>query len=291
MMSRFHDPMSLVVGVLLAGAEMANAQSGLAAGSKNFTAHRVVVAHAGGDAGATQSSLRALVGLPTSTTKAESTSYRLEGAPIFPTQTPNAPPLAFGVDPGKATKAGGTPVTVLGAHFQLGGGLQVFFDEVPATITGPATHVGVPVLTPSGQVSGTPKGRIDVRAQNSLGSSTATDAFIYAPALTLDRPLIAGCPTRLTIHSAVPVFTSVLVLGLPLPNPGLVIGGIEGHLLVFPNVLTFLPLVAQDELALDAVVPADVPIGMAFGAQAIVLPAFPGTAPSVTNPLTLTVGA
>jgi len=230
-------------------------------------------------------------GLPSSGVELASAQYRAHlGTAATPAQLSSSGPLVFGAAPSYGAAPGGESVAVHG--FNLAAVPAVTLGGVPTTGASPVTNTVVAATTgPGTNGFGNPLGVGDVVVTTLAGTSAATDAFVYGPALAEDEPPRVGEPYALDVHlRAGDVFQ--IAVGASIPGVAAPVWPLAGaaEILVGVSFVTGLTAAPGDVVTLSLPVPANPSLaGAPLELQGAVLSSLSPLAGSFTNRLETTV--
>jgi len=181
------QPYLAVPTLLVAAALSADAQNG-ASGSESWLSSARNAPSSGGSSRSESISVESELGFATAGPPATSESFAFQGGAVW-TGAGFDPvgPVVFGLADAKGHAAGGETEVVLGLGFQEpgAGATTVAFDGVAGGGVVVLGDTQLTVVSPPGtNLVGNPKGRVDVSVANAYGSSQASGAYTFTPAIT-----------------------------------------------------------------------------------------------------------
>ncbi|QDU65863.1 IPT/TIG domain-containing protein [Engelhardtia mirabilis] len=209
-------------------APIVSAQSGVS-GSESSIAPAGNLNSAGGATGSAGYAAETSLAFAGGATASSSANYSFRGGALW-SENGFAPPgpAVFGVLQGSGSKAGGDTVTVVGSGFLGGGPISVEVGGAAASGVTVVSDTELSLVTPPGvNVYGNPLGASDVTVGDGLTTATATDAYVYTPALTAPAELRIGAPYEIAMY-ATPGALIDLYIGVAIPGVVLPIGGLDG---------------------------------------------------------------
>lgn len=228
-------------------------------GSESTSSPAAYIACGGSMAESAQYRVESSIGTGIGVGESQSANYvALEGFVAIPPEIDVSRPVVFGVIEPSGPSAGGATARVVGAGFAAAG------SGSPVVAFGPQLALGgfvesdgtVVLQTPGGtDANGTALGSLDVSLANGLGQSTASDAYIFEPALAAGNSARLGQTLALEFHGQ-PGDIHRLMLGAPLPGVSIPIAGISGHF----ELTAFFLFATSSEITLSGYATYSIPV-------------------------------
>lgn len=271
-----------------------NGPPGLA-GSETTTALAQSTASSGGSAASALTQVEAEIASPALGVAMNSATYKIEPSVVWLVPSLGTDmPIVLGVDPADGLASGGKSVVVRGLNFtELGAGLTtVRFNGVAAASTLVTSDTTIDVTTPPGVDGlGNSVGLTAIGVENAIGSSEASDAFQYLPALELFGPIQVGKAAELSVRTK-PGSLLFLFLGFSVPGFGVPAPPFQGKLAITINstlILSGFPMLTG-ALNLAAPLPNNPAlVGLSVDLQALSVTSVNPPAGSFSNVLNVTL--
>ena len=287
--------MLYLMGALAATAPVAIAQSSISGSETRIDAGRDVVS--GGGLGISASFFaESAIGNAVWAHAASSANFSAAGGVVW-IEAPlgDGPPVVFQTVAPSGDKDGGDVVSVLGFNFTAGGAGSptVEFGGSAASGVSVVSNTRLTATTPSGlDVNQNPLGPVAVGVANGLGNGSASDAFRYLPAVTVNKPVCVGGPYDATVHTTQPGSLAVLVYGIPFPPLTINVPPFEGNFVLVNNFKIMGQIKAAPAGFAEYVFPIpDNPAlaGVVLDSQALSIDTFAPVGGSFSNVATITI--